>query len=88
MSSAYLPLIWWVRFKLGKVGLTQRVTHAVPVPEGFPEILTAYCGQGFLHGDAEIVPPLTGQPCNGCLLTLPLPPEPLQLSGIEPHDDG
>jgi hypothetical protein len=36
----------------------------------------------------EIVEPLTGQPCNGCLLKLPLPPEPRQLSGAEIHQDG
>jgi len=88
MSSEYLTPIWWVRFKESKIELTQRTTHAVPVPDGFPEILTAYCGQGFLQGDAEIVPPLTGQPCNGCLLTLPLPPEPLQLSGTELREHG
>jgi hypothetical protein len=62
----------------------------VPVPDGFPEILTAYCGQEFQQGEdaAEIVPPLTGQPCNGCLLTLPLPPEQRQLLGAEIHEDG
>ena len=84
------PPGWWVRLKEGKVGLTQRVTHAVPVPDGFPETLTAYCGQIFRQGEgnAEIVEPLTGQPCNGCLLTLPLPPEQRQLSGTEIHENG
>jgi hypothetical protein len=87
------PPIWWVRFKEGTAGLTQRVTHAVPIPVGFPDVLTAYCGQVFRQGEGntEIVESLTGQPCNGCLLNLPLPPEPLQLSGAEPrqlHDDG
>ena len=42
--------MWWVRLKAGKVGLTQRVTHAVPVPDGMPEVLTAYCGQKFQQG--------------------------------------
>src|SRR5215470_13981703 len=100
MSAEHPPPVWWVRFKEGVVGRTKRVTHAVPVPEGFhthavlvpdygiPEVLTSYCGQIFRQGEAEAVPPLTGQPCNGCLLTLPLPPEPLQLSGTELHDDG
>jgi hypothetical protein len=91
------PPVWWVRFKLGTVGLTQRTTHAVPVPAGFPTVLTAYCGQEIRQGEAEIVQPLTGQPCNLCLLRLPLPDEPLQLSGVEPplqlsgteiHEDG
>jgi hypothetical protein len=55
------PPVWWVRFKEGEVGLTQRVTHAVPVPDGFPEILIAYCGQIFRQGagNAEVVEPLT-----------------------------
>jgi len=82
------PPVWWVRFKLGTVGLTQRTSHAVPVPAGFPTVLTAYCGQEIGQGEAEIVPPLTGQPCNPCLLRLPLPGEPLQLLGTELHDNG
>jgi len=80
------PPIWWVRFKPGVVGLTRRTTHALPVPAGFPEILTAYCGQIFRKGEGntEIVPPGTGQPCNLCLCRLPLPDQPLQLPGAEP----
>jgi hypothetical protein len=86
MPSDQPPPIWWVRLKF--VGLTRRVTHAVPIPPyGFPETLTAYCGQSIGQGEAEIVEPLTGQPCNGCLLFLPLPPEPLQLSGAETCND-
>jgi hypothetical protein len=96
MSVEQPPPVWWVRFKLGTVGLTQRTTHAVPVPAGFPTVLTAYCGQEIRQGEAEVVQPLTGQPCNLCLLRLPLPDQPLQLSGTEPlqlsgtelHDDG
>jgi len=91
------PPVWWVRFKLGKVGLTKRTTHAVPVPAGFPTVLTAYCGQEIKKGEAEIVKPFTGQPCDTCLLRLPLPDQPLQLPGSGPlqllagtglHDDG
>jgi len=87
VASYQPPPIWWVRIKF--VGLTRRVTHAVPIPDkGFPETLTAYCGQTIGHGEAELVEPLTGQPCNLCLLQLPLPSEPLQLSGAEARDDG
>src|SRR5262249_6638804 len=97
------PPAWWVRFKLGTVGLTQRTTHALPVPAGFPTFLTAYCGQEIAQLEADIVEPFTGQPCNLCLLRLPVPvpvpvpDEPLQLPGSDPlqllagtelHDDG
>jgi hypothetical protein len=91
------PPIWWVRYKVGTVGQTHRVTHAVPVPDGFPEVLTAYCGQKFLQGhhEFEIVEPGTGQPCNGCLLFLPLPEPRRELTrvsgeraGVVIHQDG
>jgi hypothetical protein len=88
MISMEPPPVWWVRFKLGTVGLTQRTSHAVPIPAGFPTVLVAYCGQEIGQGVAEIVPPLTGQPCNLCLLHMPLPGEPLQLLAAEGHDDG
>src|SRR5262249_15892951 len=80
------PPIWWVRFKPGVVGLTRRTTHALPVPAGFPETLTACCGQIFRKGEgnAEIVTPGTGQPSSLCLQRLPLPAQPLQLPGSEP----
>jgi hypothetical protein len=47
MSSEYPPPIWWVRFKLGKIGLTQRTTHAVPVPDGFPKSSPPIVARGF-----------------------------------------
>jgi hypothetical protein len=78
------PPFWWVRFKPGTVGLTKRTTHTVPIPVGFPNVLTAYCGQEIGQGEAEIVEPFTGQPCDLCLLRIPLPDEPLQPSGAKP----
>jgi hypothetical protein len=46
----------WVRFRAGVVGLTRRVVHIVPVPADneVPDRLTAYCGQPFERGQAEL----------------------------------
>jgi hypothetical protein len=84
MNIVMEPSVLVVRVKPGTVGLTKRTTHTVPIPVGFPNVLTAYCGQEIGQGEAEIVEPFTGQPCDLCLLQIPLPDEPLQLSGAKP----
>ncbi|TWE29311.1 hypothetical protein [Prauserella muralis] len=51
------------------MGETRRVCHVVPVPPGdtVPERLTAYCGQRFRPGQAELLTHITGMPCEACL---------------------
>jgi hypothetical protein len=70
------PVVMWVRFRPGIVGLTRRMVHVVPVPAGdvVPQRLTAYCGQPFEPGQAELLTEAAGAPCTMCLLLWPLPP--------------
>lgn len=64
------PLVMWVRFLPGVVGLTRRVVHVVSVPADgvVPERLTAYCGQPIERGVAELLAQPVGAPCEVCLL--------------------
>jgi hypothetical protein len=46
-----------VRFRHGIVGDTRRIVHTVPIPtdNDIPDHLTAYCGQQFTSGQAELI---------------------------------
>lgn len=55
-------------FGWGVVGLTRRLVHMVPVPvpedDVVPQRLTAYCGQPFEQGLAELLTEPVGAPCT------------------------
>lgn len=61
-----------VRFRKGIVGESRRVVHVVPVPDATEDNLTAYCGQSFRPGEAEMVGE-RGMPCVTCLASAPIP---------------
>jgi hypothetical protein len=62
-----------VRYRRGLVGESKRVVHIVPVPDSTDITrLTAYCGQLFNPGEAELVGE-QGMPCVTCLATAPVP---------------
>jgi hypothetical protein len=70
-----LPVVLFVRFRTGVVGESRRSVHIVPVPgqDTFDQ-LTAYCGQTFRTGEAELVDTNLGSmPCELCVLRAPSP---------------
>jgi hypothetical protein len=64
-----------VRLKRGVVGESRRTVHVVRLPQGneVSDTLTAYCGEQIDPGKAEMLPELTGMPCNRCLLNASTP---------------
>ena len=63
-----------VRFRRGVVGETKRVCHIVPLPthHEIPDVLTAFCGTEIGPGQADILPRITGMPCEWCIARAPL----------------
>lgn len=59
----------FVRFRRGVVGEARRCVHLVALPIGAatPDVLTALCGQAFTAGQADVLPELTGMPCERCV---------------------
>lgn len=69
------PTVLLVRFRPGVVGLTRRVVHVVPMPDGgaVPEQLTANCGLVIDRAQVELLDGPVGSPCELCLLRTPIP---------------
>jgi hypothetical protein len=57
------------------VGESRRVCHLVPVPETgeVPPVLRAHCGATIAPGTADVLPTLSGMPCEPCLAGSRLP---------------
>jgi hypothetical protein len=57
------------------VGESRRVCHLVPVPRpgAAVEVLSAYCGAVIAPGTAELLPVISGMPCEACLARSPIP---------------
>jgi hypothetical protein len=67
------------------------MVHVVPVPADgvVPARLTAYCGQPFEPGQAELLTEPAGAPCTTCLLMWPLPtPEEITAGLTSPSGSG
>jgi hypothetical protein len=58
-----------VRLRQGVIGESRRVCHVVPIPENraVPGHLTALCGTDIYPGQADVLPDLTGMPCDVCM---------------------
>lgn len=73
-TVATSPPILLVRLKTHqpdgtRVGERERTCHLVPVPMsgGMPEVLRAYCGVPIQPGGADLLPTMSGMPCERCL---------------------
>lgn len=57
------------------LGETERTCHLVPLPNPttVPDFLTAHCGLRIGPKAGEVLPALTGMPCEACMARSPLP---------------
>jgi hypothetical protein len=57
------------------LGETERTCHLVPLPNPttVPDSLVAHCGLRIAPEAGEVLPALTGMPCETCMARSPLP---------------